>query len=104
MAESSHLIEKQHPRYVEEKSLHPIFGTSSPATSYGFTNAHNPAINKDAERELSSTIQSQMSATSFGASILGPEADPRDMQELLGTLDKATRLLRKHLQEENNHV
>ncbi len=35
-----------------------------------------------------------------GQSILGGEAGPRDIMELLDNLEKATKLIRRHLQEE----
>ena len=42
-----------------------------------------------------------VSITSFGGvSMFGTEASPRDAQELLDNLDRATNLIRRHLQEQ----
>ena len=71
----------------------------SPSSSAFPTSA--PSINNSSllvppRQNRSETVQSEVSVRS----LFGPEASPRDVQELLDNLDRATSLLRRHIQEE----
>lgn len=77
---------------------------SSGATALDIDNDVPVCINsspRSPRKARSGTVQSQTSQTSFGGiSLFGSEANPRDMQELLDNLDRATNLIRKHFQSE----
>ena len=99
------LIQKQEPDEGDRTLMSLPYGAASrpPASP----TRDNTAINNPGSpRQVrTSTLQSEMSVTSFGGtSMFGAEADPRDVQELLDNLDRATGLIRKHLQEQEGHV
>ena len=65
---------------------------------YGVTAPSNEGINSS-RTQRAETLQS--SVTSFGGvSMFGSEANPKDVQELLDNLERATNLIRNHLQEQ----
>lgn len=75
------------------------------ARSLGSPTADNATINPSSGPRPA-RAQSEVSVTSFGMFGVGGEGDPKDLQELLYNLDRATSLLRKHIREENvqDHV
>lgn len=96
--ERSHLIQKEDPEEEETlQSLPYAYGTPSRVLNSPTTD--NATINSSPR---TARVNTDLSVTSFGGvSMFGAEANPRDAQELLDNLDRATRLLRKHLEENN---
>lgn len=60
----------------------------------------NHSLGPPARQTRADTAQSEFSTSFGGMSFLGSEANPRDAQELLDNLDRATSLIRRHLQEQ----
>lgn len=89
--ERSHLLHQQ-KRQGLDASLHTL--------PYDLPSSSPTPINATPgpRQERSETQQSAISLG--GLSILGSEASPKDVQELLDNLDRATRLIRNHLQED----